>query len=48
VHPVMRAARGVLPPGTSPTQLPGPLLPCFGFPSVSSFIPILRFFTHPA
>jgi hypothetical protein len=47
-HPFMRAARGVLPPGTSPTQLPGPLLPCFGFPSVSSFIPILRFFTHPA
>jgi hypothetical protein len=46
-HAFMRAARGVLPPGTPPAQLPGALLAGFGFPAVSSFIPILRLFTHP-
>jgi hypothetical protein len=46
-HAFMRAARGLIPPGHPPAQLPGALLPCFGFPAVSSFIPILRFFTHP-
>lgn len=47
-HPFMRAARAVLAPGTPPTPLPGALLPGFGFPESASFIPILRFFTHPS
>jgi len=43
----MLAARRLLPPGTPLVRLPGALLPCFGFPGPQSFIPILRFFTHP-
>ena len=43
-HPFMRRARGVLPPGTPPTDQPGKLLPIFGFPASESWIRVLRFF----
>jgi len=45
-NPFMRWARGQLPPGTPGTVLPGALLSSFGFPSLDSWIPVLRFFTH--
>lgn len=44
-HSFMRFARGELPPGTPEADRPGPLLPAFGFPDPSSWIPVLRFFT---
>ena len=46
-QPFMRWARAGLPPGTPPTDRPGPLVPCFGFPAPEAWIPVLRFFTHP-
>lgn len=46
-HPFMRLARGELPPGTPASARPGALLPVFGFPDCSAWIPVLRFFTRP-
>lgn len=47
-HPFMRKARGQLTPGTPQTDRPGALLPCFGFPERTAWIPILNFFRDAA
>lgn len=46
-HPFMRRARSLLPPGTPDSNLPSTFLKVFKFRNLESWIPILRFFTHP-
>ena len=46
-HPFMRWARGLLPPGIPSSSLPSAFLNALGFPERSSWVAVLRFFTHP-
>lgn len=46
-HPFMRWARSLLPPDMPDSSLPSAFLDVFKFPDKESWVPILRFFTHP-